>query len=59
MKSVDSVLLIYTERMQYLIHIIYGLHVWNAGNILEEELNSWTLWLQQNFASVVRCSALK
>lgn len=59
MKSVDRVVLKYTERMKYLIHIIYGLHIWNAGNTLEEEIYSWTLWLQQNFASVVRCSALK
>lgn len=24
----------------------------------EEQLNSWTWWLWQNFASVLRCSAL-
>lgn len=32
MKSVDSIVLKYTGRMKYLIHITYGLRIWNAGN---------------------------
>lgn len=32
MKSVDSVILKYTGRMKYLIRIIYGFCIWNAGS---------------------------
>lgn len=59
MKSLDSVVLKYTGRMKYLIHIISGLCIWNGEIPLEENCNSCTLWLQRNFASAMRCSALK
>jgi len=32
MKSVNSVVLKHTGRLKYLIHIICGICIWNAGN---------------------------